>query len=93
MNSHASHATARQKVPGQKDNQHGDENPELARMRAMRKVAMSQALRMPIMDFRVHLALGERATPELHSRVAVLEWSAAGAWDIVHDSDWKGRSQ
>jgi hypothetical protein len=53
----------------------------------------SRALRMPIMDFRVHLALGERPTPELHSRVAVLEWSAAGAWDIVHDSDWKGRSQ
>jgi hypothetical protein len=25
----------------------------------------SRALRMPIMDFRVHLALGERPTPEL----------------------------
>jgi hypothetical protein len=53
----------------------------------------SLASRIPVMDFRVHLALGERRTHELNARVAALAWSAADAWEVVHDADWKGRCQ
>jgi hypothetical protein len=40
----------------------------------------SRAMHMPVMAFRVHLALGERPTPEL---MAALERSAAEAREIV----------
>jgi hypothetical protein len=53
----------------------------------------SRVLHIPVMDFRVHLAPGERRTRALNALVAALAWSAAGAWTIVHDSDWKGRCQ
>jgi hypothetical protein len=53
----------------------------------------SRALHMPVMAFRVHLALGERPTPELNACVAALEWSATEAWEIVHNSNWTGRCQ
>jgi hypothetical protein len=53
----------------------------------------SRALHMPVMDFRVHLGRGERPTPELNARVAVLEFTAADAWEIVHETGWNGRCQ
>jgi hypothetical protein len=53
----------------------------------------SLASHIPVLDFRVHLALGERRTRELNARVAALAWSAADAWEVVHDTDWKGRCQ
>jgi hypothetical protein len=52
----------------------------------------SRALHVAVMDFEVYLAPGERLTPALNASVAALVHSAAGAWNIVHDLDWKGRS-
>jgi hypothetical protein len=53
----------------------------------------SRAMHLPVMDFQVHLASGEQPTAELSALIAVLERSAASAWEIAHDADWTGRSQ
>jgi hypothetical protein len=49
----------------------------------------SWALDESVMDFKVHLEVGEQMTPVVRAHLDLLEHSAAVAWEVAHDERWE----